>query len=350
LSGLHDGAEKDITIARRGIEATLKHHLEERYEDHAYLVKNLLWRQRTCYERENPTQVRHSPKKTESMLPEKYLQRESPFETMSGVQRQSEKSSNKDIQGIITQEVFLKTTMKDNVVRSTWSVPLCTHAPENLQIPPFKEYVSLKTNILADNESKLLTLPWLGDDEPEQRQRTLIEDLPKQYEIRHDINALLDLRDEQCRFYSNTIDSFLADVGITWDMVLYWLLCSETYLQQIDQRLDKHKHNDFERIVLDRSPYDRDTFCRDGQELVPILFERGLDQQSLLNQLEEPTAVQFRLIALSCAALIANCGFSPWYMVKQRETMQRYVQSRTKHTEVASKFQFRDIMCRVCHE
>jgi hypothetical protein len=39
LSELHDGAEKDIVTARRGMEATLKHHLEERYEDHAYLVK-----------------------------------------------------------------------------------------------------------------------------------------------------------------------------------------------------------------------------------------------------------------------------------------------------------------------
>jgi hypothetical protein len=315
----------------------------------AYMKKNLMWRQRTCYERETQTQNGHSPNKIVPMLSEKYLQRDSPFKNMSGVQRQLEKNSNKEVRGIVTQENFPKTTMKDNVVRSTWGVPVCTYTPEGLQIPPFKEYVSLRTNILADNESKLLTLPWLGDDEPEQRQRTLIEDLPKQYEIRHDINALLDLRDEQCRFYSDSIDSFLADVGITWDMVLYWLLCPETYLQQIDQSFDKQ--NGFKRVVLDRSPYDRDTFCRDGQELVPLLFERGSDQwQPLLNQLKEPTAVQFRLIALSCAALIANCGFSPWYMAKQREKMQHYVQDMTKHTEVVSKFQFRDIMCRVCHE
>jgi hypothetical protein len=39
LSELHDSATKDIAIARRGIEALLKHHLEVRYEDHAYLVK-----------------------------------------------------------------------------------------------------------------------------------------------------------------------------------------------------------------------------------------------------------------------------------------------------------------------
>jgi hypothetical protein len=283
------------------------------------------------------------------MLAEKYQQTDSPFQNMPGVQCQFEKNSNKELQGIITQENFTKAATKDNVVRSTWSVPIRTHTLKDLQLPSFKEYVSLKTNILADNESKLLTLPWLGDDEPEQRQKTLIEDLPKQYEIRHDINALLDLRDEQCRFYSDSVDTFLADVGITWDMMLYWLLSSETYLQQINQSLVKH--DDFERVVLDRSPYDRDAFRRDGQELEPILFECDRDQwQSLLHQLQEPTAVQIRLVALSCAALIANCGFSPWYMAKQRETMKNYVKLRTRHSEVVSKFEFRNIMCRVCHE
>jgi hypothetical protein len=39
VSELHGDAEKDIVVARRKIEITLRHHLDERYEDHAYLVK-----------------------------------------------------------------------------------------------------------------------------------------------------------------------------------------------------------------------------------------------------------------------------------------------------------------------
>jgi hypothetical protein len=39
VSELHGDVEKDIVVARRKIEITLRHHLDERYEDHAYLVK-----------------------------------------------------------------------------------------------------------------------------------------------------------------------------------------------------------------------------------------------------------------------------------------------------------------------
>jgi hypothetical protein len=39
LNELHKDAERDIVAARRKIEVTLRHHLDERYEEHAYLVK-----------------------------------------------------------------------------------------------------------------------------------------------------------------------------------------------------------------------------------------------------------------------------------------------------------------------
>jgi hypothetical protein len=317
----------------------------------AYMKKNLLWRQRTRCERDNLAQVKHNPNESVSKLPDKYLQKESPFNKMTVAQSSYQKNSHMEIHEVITQDIFTngKTTVKDNVVKSTWSVLICTHKPENLRIPQFKEYVSLKKSILADNESKLLTLPMLDDDQPEERQKTLMADLPKKYDIRHDLNALLDLRNEQCRFYFETVDSFLADVGMTWDIMIYWLLSSETYLRQTNQNSDKY--GDFERLLLDRVPYDRDAFRRDHQELEPILFAYDPERWNpLLYQLKEPSAVQLRLMALSCAALIANCEFSPWYMAKYTKTMRDHIQSRTKHTESVSKFVFRDIMCRVCHE
>jgi hypothetical protein len=285
------------------------------------------------------------------MLPDKYLQTESPFKSIPVVQSTFQKNSHEEIQEVITQDIFTngKTTTKDNVVKSTWSVLICTHMPGDLQIPSFKEYVSLKKSILADNESKLLTLPWLSDDEPIERLQTFTADLPKRYEIRHDINALLDLRNEQCRFYFETVDSFLTDVGTSWEVMLYWLLSSETYLRQTNRGSDKH--SEFEGLVLDRGLYDKDPFCRDGQELEPVLFQCDPERwDPLLHQLAEPSAVQLRLIALACAALIVNCDFSPWYMAKNTKRMKDYVQSRTKHTEVESEFTFRDIMCSVCHE
>lgn len=249
----------------------------------------------------------------------------------------------------MTQEIFIKFTSKVPSSKTIWSVPAITYMPEELQIPSFKEYVSLKTNILADNESKILTLPYLGDDEPEDRQQVLRNDLPRRYEILHDENACLDLRQEQCNFYYDTVEAFLRSIGVTWDTMIYWLLSSATDLQRMNRA--SVRCDVFEKVVEDRAPYDKEFFSRDGNDLKTVLFEPGSDNwTALLYRLQKPSAEQLRVIALAGAALVRHCDFSPWYLVKRCKTMQNYVHAKLKLAKDAPDFTFRDIICRICHE
>jgi hypothetical protein len=250
----------------------------------------------------------------------------------------------------ITQEVFTKANPKDIVVRSTGNVQTDTYEPEKLQIPSFLEYVSLRINILADNESKLLTTPWLGDEERDEGQEiTFGRDLPRNYEIKHDINANLDLREEQCRFYSAAIETFFTEIGVEWDTVLYWLFAPEALIRQINCTAERHA--DYESALLDRSDYDREAFHRADKDEIAILFTRGPDKaQAFLHRLQKPSAMQLRVAAVACAAIMAACNFSPWYMAKQSKAMQEYVQAKTRPAEAASDFSFKSIVCRVCHE
>jgi hypothetical protein len=314
----------------------------------AYMTKNAMWRQRTCFERECRAESNGKQAQTRPVLPEKFIQSISPFDKMSTVQTPFERSSSKGLAKDFTQEIYNKAIPKDIVVRSSWSVPPTTYKSEGLCIPSFKEYVSLRTNILADNESKILTIPWLDDDN-EDAQDVLIDKLPLVYEIKHDANVLLDLRNEQCRFYIKVIDTFLANMSISWDTILFWLLSPDVCLERINK--SSSRHDDFKHVVLDRSSYSAEPFHRAGEEKVAILFERSSDQwQELLNQIKEPSAVQLRIAALATALLLVSCNFNPWYMAEQCKTMREHVQSKTKAATAVSSSTYRNLLCRVCHE
>jgi hypothetical protein len=270
---------------------------------------------------------------------------------MSIVQSPVDRTSKESLKEF-TQETFTKATPKDIVTKTTWNVSATTYTPKALQIPSFMEYVSLRSNILADNESKLLTRPYFGDNEPEERQDVLNQDLPKKYDIKHDTNALSDLRDEQCRFYFDAIDSFLIDVGITWDVILFWLLSTDTVLQQINLLSDGY--GEFESIIQDRSIYSKETFRRDkervNEDKVAVLFDGSKQWRILLQQLKEPTAADLRLAAVAGATILSNCNFNPWYMAKQSDTMQQYVRSKLQAANTIPSSTFRSIVCRICHQ
>jgi hypothetical protein len=274
----------------------------------------------------------------------------SPFMRTLDTQTPFERGNNNASLHDVSQEVFTKAGLKDVVARSSWTVQATTYMPKDLRIPSFMEYISLRTNILADNESKLLTMPWLGDDEPKEGpQEALVHQLPKKYEIKHDINAHLDLRNAQCRFYSDTVDAFLADVSIRWNMVLYWLLSPDTSLKRINR--NSERHGNFESVLLKRSAYEKEMFRRDDKDKTATLFVRGPGQwQDLLCQLQEPSAGQLRVTVLACAALFAACNFNPWYLAKQSKAMQDFINSKIKVAEAAPNSTFRGIVCRVCHE
>ncbi|KAH7079176.1 hypothetical protein BKA63DRAFT_409412 [Paraphoma chrysanthemicola] len=339
----------DIGTARLNTEHCLSRHLDDQYEEHAYLVKATMWRQRTCFERERRAQSNSRGPPSTSLLPEKYLQAKSPFANISTVQVPFEKSSGKDRLKDVSQEVFTNTTPKDSIVRSSWTVPSLSHKADGISIPPFKEYVSLKTNILADNQSKLSTLPYFGEDGEEQDEKVLRKKLPHIYEIRHDINAWSDLRDEQCRFYAESIEIFLEELGLTWDMVLYWLLVPDKEIREVNKASNGHQM--FEKLLLERSAFDNEFFHRDEKPRKAILFERGPDRWSgFLSRIQKPSAMQLRLTSLACLAILAKCNVSPWYLARRSKTMQSYIQEKTIAAQRSSHFTFRNIACRVCHE
>ena len=329
------------------VEERLKLVLGERQKAHANLVEVRLKCQRTCQERELRTELRRRKGPMPPILPKKHIQSSSPFKGMPATQVPFDKVHGGGLRDI-TQEIFTNAKPKDIVTRSAWAAPTTKYKSEAVCIPLFKEYVSLTDNILADNESKLLTTPFFQHEDDESREK-LLRVLPHIYEMKHDEKGPLDLRAEQCRFYKECLDVFLCEVGLSWKDVLYWLLAPNEVINNLNG--SSPGGSQFKGLLLDRSKYHTEVFRRDDITKKSILFQRSSSRwKEFFSQLEKPTAKRLRLSAVACAAVFKECNFSIWYLAQQSETLLKHVSTKTRGPTSTSKFTYRSALCRVCHQ
>ncbi|KAA8614693.1 protein containing SET domain protein [Pyrenophora tritici-repentis] len=340
-------AEDELEATRSAIDACLKRHIGGRHETHAYLTWSRMMRQRTYQEQELRARSRKQKRLVHSSLPERYEQQLSPFADMRTIQLPFKGINTKRLPDM-SQEIYVKAKPKDIVIKSVLAAPTTKYRSDAVTIPPFKEYVSLENNILADNESKLLATPYFQDEDYTCRE-TLLSTLPYIYELTHDENGPLDLRKEQCRFYKDTIEAFLNEMGVSWNEILYWLLAPEQAIVRINNTLPASAS--FRASLSERSGYHIEEFERDGQPKKAILFNRSDRKwRKFLLQLGEPTAKALRIAAIACATVRQECDFSIWYLAQRSEVMQQYINKKTAKGQTAETFTYRHAMCRVCYQ
>jgi hypothetical protein len=341
-------ADEPVAV-RSAIDICLTRHLEIRHETHAYLMWSKMMRQRTCQEQELRARARSKGKRpAPSTVPDRYIQHVSPFASMSPIQKLWDKQPSTKRLPDFTEEVYVKAKPKDTVIKTTLVATPIKYKSEAVKIPPFKEYVSLRNNILADNESKLLATPYFQDEDYTGR-KALLKALPAMYELTHDENGPLDFRKEQCRFYKDSIEAFLAEIGVTWNDVLYWLLASDEMIMQLNDTLPGSEL--FEGRVLERSRYHIEEFQRDEELKKAELFNRNSRKwRAFLPQLKQPTARALRFAATACAAILQECEFSVWYLAQQSELVQGHISKKTQTGQITARSTYREMMCRVCHQ
>lgn len=338
----------DINAARSVVEERLKLQLSSRQKNHAYLTETMLKVQRRCQERE--IRAQHNLRKglAPPALAETYEQPVSPFEGMSSIMAPfHNKSTNTAIKDI-SQEIFKKPRSKDKITRSAWVAPTTPYKSDAIEMPLFKEFVCLKNNILIDNVSKMLATPYFEDDYYDSR-RKLLKLLPDLYEMKHDKNALLDLRSRQCRFYKESAESFLRELDASWNDVLFWLLAPEETIKNINET--SAGSNQFEKTLLDRSAHHTERFWRDEAAKKAILFDRTSNSwQSFFSQLKKPSPQKLRLSSILSVAWLKECHFSIWHLARQSDLVRKHILMKIKDPTPTSEFTFRKVVCVVCHQ
>ncbi|KAI4936016.1 hypothetical protein J4E85_001344 [Alternaria conjuncta] len=310
-------------------------------------METKLRNQRTFQEQDLRARSRKQKRPQQPILPEKYIQKTSPFENMRAIQVPFDRANAKRLVDM-SQETFIKAKPKDTVVKSGLAVPTTKYKSDAPKIPPFKEYVSLRNNVLKDNESKLLATPYFQDEDYRGRE-VLLDTLPYMYEMTHDEKGPLDFRKEQCRFYDKAIEAFLSEIGITWNDVLFWLLAPDQDIIRINDSLNGSKQ--FEAQLLERSQYHIEEFERDGEPKKAILFDRNNKKwEEFVAQLEKPIPSALRLAATASAAVFRECEFSIWYLAQESKAVQSLIRKKSAHEQSSKHSTYKKIMCRVCHQ
>ncbi|OCK79858.1 hypothetical protein K432DRAFT_443585 [Lepidopterella palustris CBS 459.81] len=332
-----------IPVSLEAVEAVLKKHIAELHKDHACFVKHTLPRHRRCFERQirsNNASTSGFSKVTPTIF-EDFLQNESPFASMKSIQLPNLPRPAGQIPMMkLSQEVFSGRSSKG--VRSYLSIPITKYRSTAVQVPPYTDYVSLRDNVLAENNRKLLYWPYFDDEEHEDlNKKGLWSELDQRFDMVNEHRPRRLLQAEQCRVYRAYTETFLEEIGIDWKHILFWLLAENTDIASIDVSLSmgwgiqSGGMLDTSSFLLQREPH-----CVED-------FNRGHKKwKAVFSNLPRPSVRELKLAAHACTAFLKSCGFSLWHIARLSNSAQL---TRIEPLQHEAGFTYRSLACRVCH-
>lgn len=307
------------------------------------IVKSWLPRARRCYQRGSSIeedQRYYNATSEKITIPENHLQKESPFASMKPVQTScSAKTSTTGVATVVQQDVFADRNNKG--VKSYFSVPATTYRSDAAEVPPYTSYVSLKQNVLAENNKQLLYWPYFSETQNQDKGKAgLWRELNQRFDIVYEKRPHLMLRTEQSHKFGPYVDGILEELGCDYGAVLHYLLDPELFLK-----------SEIGMSETDMQIWNsRDESCTEG-------FDRTKKRWVLVLSGLPPTSDRESALAgLACNAFLKICGFSIWHIAKRSELAQLSADRSTRYSNAAcetpttdSGAPYRTLACRVCH-
>ena len=312
----------NLQTAMALVNACLQRHLRGTYTDHAYRVKSVLRAQRFRLERKT-SPIGNISGTLPSATPQSFMQKESPFKSLKPLNKAV---GSKD-KIYLTQELFPKARTKDNKVGAT----VTSYRSTAVKVPRYDEYVALNQNVLMENRNTLPCYPWLPDDVDVHDMEI---DLPEIFKMKNPkSNDLAYTR----RFYQSGLKSFLAELDIEWQDVLYWHLAPEEELKRINKKSPSPDSGDFEKFLLQRKPFWDPNF-KLGQA----------KWTALLSAISQPSTAKLRLAALASVAFHGQTPFKLWYLARQSPFAQEILSQNHSGAIIGTNFTYESAVCRVC--
>ena len=343
-------------------------------ENHESFVEMIIAQARrkidkTASIRPDPSSV---PLKGSTSVPSVLLQKVSPFSSMKSIQSQGPGDGSNDIViTIFNSESHHKPTKTSTHVQEV-SRPLNIGCHD---LPRYAHYVTLKQNILAENNKILRYLPFLDDDNSK-HEDDMIKELQERFHYVDKTTRKKVLeRTALASLLRGFVEEFLVEIGTsTRDVLLYLLTTPKDENCMILEAV-----NDEEVLkALSIQPKDvaiihqRDTWCVSDTKLddTRLAFRREATKwdfcvdscrnewdnarrgpkQSASGKRDTAFPIAFSMAALACAAFFQEFGFSIWHIVK-KHALARYQQIMDQRQREGFEGRFPDKMkrCRVCH-
>lgn len=237
-----------------------------------------------------------------------------------------------------SQEVF---SPNHKGVRSVLHNSVDSYATNARPVPPYTSYVSLKQNILAENHKTLMIYPYFDDYQDEDvSKKSLWDELRSRYNIVADeLRRRRLLQAEQSWQLRSYAEKFLHDFGCPMQAILlYFLESPDELIEILTHEVKPHEA----KYLQER----REESCREE-------FNRERKRwRVILDKLREPLPPKIAFAAVFCPAWLTVFGFSFWHIVRRTHWAQPQTYaafSQPKNREGSSKFDYRELACRVCH-
>ncbi|KAF2643347.1 hypothetical protein P280DRAFT_446843 [Massarina eburnea CBS 473.64] len=313
------------------IDKCLEKHLQQGYQSHAYLVKACLRRNRESLERETRLKERSlrrgfAPTLTSA---DKFIQRSSPFKVLQPIQSVTVQPK----EHFLSEKFFIKSGKLDRPIKTTkMTIESTQFRTMAVDIPTFQEYVSLQNSFLAENVNELLNWPYFENDEntDKMEQNGIQEELQQSYRIR---DAASHLTDDINRFYSPIAETFLSEIGINWEHVLFWLLASTSDIETINGHGSDSR--EFKKPLSKRNS----KLTADCD---------GFKWKYVLAVLPRTSLHQLRLAALAGSAFAQQTTFGIWQLARRSDPMRKAISCQLQGTTEETSFDYRSAACRVC--
>jgi hypothetical protein len=290
------------------------------------------------------------PNAEDPRIPAGFLQEVSPFANMRGISISTTvKSDTADDFMDITQESLQAPTNPhvhtQKGLRSYLSIPVTKYKSTAVQVPPYTDYVSLRDNILTENNKKLLYWPYFAEEENEEKlgRTGLWEELDERFHMVNEYRPRRLLQAEQCRVHGSYADDFLKELGIDWTHVLFWLLAQENDITEIEPacKASGTKDSSDLSLLLERAPHCEEEFDRNHKKWIKVL-----------STLPKPSAAQLTLAAFACSAFLKLCNISLWHIARQGDVAQAVLSAHAQQSQIEPakepEVTYRDRACRVC--
>jgi hypothetical protein len=327
-TAMHAMAAHNLEATTQAVDEHLRKHLQEVHQEHAQRVRICMRRQRLCFERQGLLKERgRAPTHATA---DKFVQLHSPFKKLQPIQTFVDNKGAKSM--YFTQEIFTKARTKKGIT-SKMTTPTTRYRSTTVNVPAFRGYVSLQNNVLAENEKSMLNWPYFNED-PGDDMIAELEAVYKMKNVTHKWHALLsDFHD----FYGPSADALLADIGLTWEDVLYWYLAPEPDIHRLNNTLS-HASVDFRSALLAREVKMDERFKRSAPKW-----------QRLLKNLPQPTPHRLRLASLACLSFSKQTDFDLWHIARRSRFLREEISKRLEgNRDGQLGFKYRKATCRVC--
>lgn len=287
---------------------------------------------------------------------EKYLHEKSPFANMNPLAATSDSKDADSFICTLTGEVFPdRTNPKGGKITVNFMTTGFTS--DAVTMPPFGEYVSLKENVLAENNKKKLVAPYLADDQDQdQDKQSLWEELRKNYDLVYERWPNRNYRVQQCEAFRDYVDPFLEEAGCDMKDVLRYLLATDSELEALKPAgLPEKEVKTWLNREMSQFEYANPKVKKDKQEKTEHYRPDDTRWRNVYKYLDHTTSDRLARAGLACAAFYKQCDFSLWLIAEKSDCLEQLIEITEDVADISNiisseaSFDYNSIACRVCH-